>query len=160
MPRLLRDDQRDILAGFYLERFGIPREIFADFEMFAFSRQAFLFRRQPIEIKWPERAFVRCGLPFVRNVAGFLKPTTVFIQRFGKEARRNVLELDLETIASLCQGGEIELPSLFNRVDVPGYIIVKFKEHHIGTALALEGNRLLCRFPKAMRQALSRLTPR
>ncbi len=146
--------------GFYEESFGIPKEIFADFDMFAFSRQAFLFRRQPFEMKWPEGAFVRCGLPFVRNVAGFLKPTTVFIQRFGKEARRNVLELDLDIIASLCIEGEISLPTLSKRVDVPGYVIVKFKEHHMGAALALEGNRLLCRFPKVMRQALSRLTLR
>ena len=146
--------------GFYEERFEMPKEIFADFDMFAFSRQAFLFRRQPFEMKWPEGAFVRCGLPFVRNVAGFLKPTTVFIQRFGKEARRNVLELDLDTIASLCIEGEISLPTLSESVDIPGYVIVKFKEHHMGAALVLEGNRLLCRFPKAMRQALSRLTLR
>ncbi len=160
MPRLLRDDQRDILAGFFEERFEISRKIFQDFDMFAFSRQAFLFRRQPFEMKWPEGAFVRCGLPFVRNVAGFLKPTTVFIQRFGREARRNVLELDLETTANLCLEGEISLPTLSESVDVPGYVMVKFKEHHLGAALALEGNRLLCRFPKAMRQALSRLTAR
>ncbi len=159
MPRLLRERQRKLLLDFFSERFRFPRQVFDSFEMFAFSRQAFLVRRQARRIDWPQRAFVRCGLPFARNVAGFLKPTTVFVQRFGGHARKNVLPLNLETVTGLCRNGEISLPLLSKKVQVPGYVIVSMDRHFLGVALALEENRLMCRFPKAMKQALERIIP-
>jgi len=127
--------------------------------MYAFSRQAFLFRKQQEPVTWPEGSFVRCGLPFLRNVAGFLKPTTVFIQRFGHLARKNVVELCIEDLNELCTEGEIIMDNVTQDLELPGYVIIKLQKYFIGAGLLLEGNRLLCRFSKALRQALSRITP-
>ncbi len=131
---------------------------FNDFDVLAFSRQAFLFRRQKHQVKWPERTFVRCGLPFVRNVAGYLKPTTAFVQRFGHLARKNVLHLELKEVCELAQKGELTPLGPVKNVEVPGYVIIKTASQILGVALILDEKRLLNRFPKAMTQALSRLS--
>ncbi|NPA93870.1 MAG: hypothetical protein GXO58_00400 [Thermodesulfobacteria bacterium] len=158
MPRLLKTEQRHLLLEFFHERFGMDQGHFDPFDIFAFSRQAFLFRRQDKALDWPASSFVRCGLPFVRNVAGYLKPTTVFVQRFGNLATKNVLDMEMEQVGQLCSNGEIILSALPASLDT-GYVIIKMQQHYLGIGLLLEGNRLLCRFPKAMREAISRLTP-
>ncbi len=131
---------------------------FYDFDVLAFSRQAFLFRRQNHPVKWPERSFVRCGLPFVRNVAGYLKPTTAFVQRFGHLARKNVLRMELNEVCELATKGELMPPGPVKDIEAPGYVIIKTASQILGVALILDENRLLNRFPKAMTQALSRLS--
>ncbi len=147
-----------MLLDFLDERFGIGQTALEDFDILAFSRQAFLFRAQGQQMTWPEKAFVRCGLPFLRNVAGYLKPTTVFIQRFGYLATKNVLELNMAELTRLCHQGEILFPAPSNSTD-SGYVIIKMQNHFLGAGLLLDGSRLLCRFPKAMREAISRLNP-
>ncbi len=93
----------------------------------------------------------------MRLVAGYLKPTTVFLQRFGHLAWKNILHLDKAQIGRLCLEGEIDLglESIdAQEIETPGYIIIKTGEYILGAGLILDNSRILCRFPKAMRQAL------
>ncbi len=136
-------------------------EFFEPFYIYAFNRQAFLFRKQPEKILLPERSFVRCGLPFVRLVAGYLKPTTVFLQRFAETASRNIISLKWQDIITLCTVGEIVLSDDVleqSGIEAPGYVIINTLGYALGAGLLLDGSRLLCRFPKAMKQALPRIS--
>ncbi len=136
-------------------------DLFEPYLVFAFNRQAFLLRRQEEDLSLPERSFVRCGLPFVRLVAGYLKPTTVFLQRFGRHSSKNSLPLHWPDIRALCKEGEICLPGealLRWRLESPGYVIISAIGHILGAGLFLDENRLLCRFPKAVKQALKNIT--
>jgi len=95
----------------------------------------------------------------LRNVAGYLKPTTVFIQRFGHLAAKNVLNLTMEDTIRFCKEGELVVDPASKGLELPGYVMVKVEGHFLGAGLLLEKNRLLCRLPKAIRQALSKATP-
>ena len=163
MPELLSPEDRYRLLGFLEKRFGIEYEIFEPYLFFAFTRQAFLFRKQDEKVGFPERSFVRCGLPFMRLIAGYLKPTTVFLQRFGRFASKNILCLERDRIAELCGNGELILESSLTEshpLQAPGYVIIKIEDYVLGAALLMEDRRLLCRFPKAMRQALTCISAR
>ncbi len=138
----------------------MPPASFDLYAIFAYKRQAFLFRRQAEEIEFPG-SFVRCGLPFMRIVAGYLKPTTVFLQRFGGLATKNILSMEKEQVYEFCNKGQIDLnQSALGSAPInpPGYVIIKTSGHILGAGLLMEDFRLLCRFPKAMRQAFARLT--
>jgi len=145
--------------AFLEKRFGMDATGFSPWQIYAFRRQAFLFRRQQ-DGPWFQRdSFVRCGLPFMRIVAGFLKPTTVFIQRFGNRASRNCIDLSMKQIAELCTNGSLHISKITgeNRIiDAPGYVVIRTGGLDLGIGLIMEDERLLCRFPKSIRQALSR----
>ncbi len=68
------------------------------------------------------------------------------------------MELSEEDVCKLCSDGELILKRLPTSVELPGYVIIKLEGHLIGAGLLLEENRLVCRFPKAMRQAFAKLT--
>ena len=160
LPKLLKGPDRDDILIFLKNRFGIKPNAFSDFWIVAFSRQAFLFRKQHENFEWPKENFVRAGLPFIRIVAGYLKPTTVFVQRFGNLANQNTLTLNIQTIKELCKAGEINTREyLKDNVShlSNGYVIIKIKGYDtpIGVGLLLEHTRLLCRFPKAIRMHLT-----
>ncbi len=144
------------MLGFLDWRFGIKRENFTGYDIYAFSRQAFLFRAQGEDFTFPGGHFLRCGLPFVRNVAGHLKPTTHFIQRFGELAKKNIINFTTGDIIELCEKGELELDRWLKDIEEPGYVISKLDGHILGVNL-LVGNRLLCRLPKSLKEAMKRL---
>ncbi len=161
MPRSLGPAEKALLIHYIEDRFAIPPLALAPFEILTFSRQAFLMRRPPRAFEWQSPYFVRAGLPFLRDAAGFLKPTTCFIQRFGHLARKNRIELDRTRLAQLCTNGEITLDeeevsrrAKGEQVLSPtGYVIIDVAGHPLGCCLLVEGNRLLNRLPKSLRNA-------
>ena len=153
---MLRNEERELIHSFLDWRFGIKREHFTEYDIYAFSRQAFLFRTQREDFILPRGHFLRCGLPFMRNVAGYLKPTTYFIQRFGDLAHKNIITLGKEELIELCEKGELALDKNSKDIEGPGYVITKLDEHVLGVNLLIE-NRLLCRLPKALKEAIKRL---
>jgi len=146
--------------GYVNARFGIDGRYFDPYDILAFSRQTYLCRHHNWGLKWAENTFVRCGLPFLRLAAGYLKPTTVFIQRFGTLAERNFMDLSKQEISILCRNKEIKIQEEdknASRLNAPGYIIVRLRQHVVGVGLLMKGGRLLCRFPRAIREALSNI---
>ena len=156
MPKLLNPEERLILLSFLDERFGMSTDSFSDFEIAAFSRQAFLLRRQKKDYCFTEAHFVRCGLPFLRDVAGYLKPTTAFVQRFGHLARKNVLDLDFKSLFTLAKKGVIQRATSMGEAS-QGYVILKNGDLYFGIALLIQDEKIVSRFPKALKQALARL---
>jgi NOL1/NOP2/fmu family ribosome biogenesis protein len=158
LPELLRDERKTRLLGYLNARFGIDGKHFDAYDILAFSRQTYLFRRHEVGLRWAENTFVRCGLPFLRQVAGHLKPTTVFVQRFGILAERNLIDLSKQEISVFCRDKEIKIQEKgASLLEAPGYIIVRSSQHVVGVGLLLEEGRLLCRFPRAIREALSKI---
>ncbi len=87
-------------------------------------------------------------MPFLRRVAGYLKPTTEAAQRFGRLARKNILELQRDQMEVLCHQGEIP----WKRGEVEqGYVFLVVESWVWGCGLFLDPDRLLCRLPRAMK---------
>jgi NOL1/NOP2/fmu family ribosome biogenesis protein len=81
---------REAVLDFWAERYGVPRETFADHtfwekgagKVWAFAGEA----DDPSEVQ-------ALGLTFLRVRQEHWKPTTDAVQRFGRHATRNVVEL-------------------------------------------------------------------
>lgn len=129
----------------------MPATSLDSWQILTYSKQAFLFRTPPERFSYADPHFVRAGLPFLRNVAGFLKPTTCFVQRFGHLANRSVLDLSLHEIKQLVQRGELNIESR-QEIEAPGYVMIRIFGNSLGCSLLMDDNRLLCRFPKALKQ--------
>jgi len=149
-PRLVEPSVRAELLGYWSLRFGVPPAIFAPYELMASSRTVYLVRKSEHLEDIATLTVQQAGLPFIRKVAGHLKPTTVAVQRFGHLATRNVFDLE-DDLRSFVEEGELEV-ELDN--EEAGYIIVKSFSHIWGCGLFLPPGRLLCRFPKKIKSAL------
>lgn len=148
-PRWLnRDEQREIFT-YWKDRFGISRAVFNNYLLAASSRTIYLIKKSEHILRFSSIRIQNIGLPFIRDVAGYLKPTTWAVQRFGYLAQKNVISIDCKLLKALVNEGEIKYP-----LDISsGYVIIAVDSNIWGCALFLEPDRLLCRFPKALKRA-------
>jgi NOL1/NOP2/fmu family ribosome biogenesis protein len=83
------------------------------------------------------------GLRAFNQVQEFVKPTTRFIQVFGRLATKRVHSIDREQLEALLNG-EI-LPASSDEQD--GYIILSFRDQPIGLGLLIKG-RIRSQLPR------------
>ncbi len=150
---------KQIAVKYWEERFGIPPASFLPYEFHSSTRTIYIARqsRHCRVISSLNKDFM--GLPFLRQVTRFLKPTTVAAQRFGHLAKKNVIEIKRKPLLSLCKEGEIRWEK-GPTITGPGYVILNLaypeshtaalRRHFLGVSLFLEPGRLLCRLPKSM----------
>jgi hypothetical protein len=141
-PVLVPEPQRSNILGYFEARFGIPLATFADFYLLA--------RRKVYDIlpaSAPVATFARLkvhhtGLPVLRHIRQHLKPTTGALQRFGGQARRNVLDLSTDQMIALFHTTALSL-----HLDlVPGYVVLRHAGHILGCGLYTPG-RLRSQIP-------------
>jgi len=150
---LLRSDTREEIIGYWEERFGVPARTFDPYLLMASSRTVYLVRENPgLELLKTMR-IQNAGLPFIRKVAGYLKPTTFAVQRFGAWAGKCIANLSISDLSRLCRDGEIKLEKDFS----PGYVILRTDGDTWGCSLFLSPDRLLCRLPKNLRKAIMQM---
>ncbi len=152
---------RQIAIKYWEERFGIPPAAFIPYEFYSSTRTIYIARQSSHEEYVSRLKTDFRGLPFIRKVTKFLKPTTVAAQRFGHLAKKNVMDIDQAALLTLCREKELRLEE--SNATGPGYVILRLSEpsssntksgHYLGVALFLEPSRLLCRFPKSMAKGL------
>ncbi len=141
---------RETVLDFWAERFGVPRETFADHTFWERGRgKVWAFRGtapSPVAIQG-------LGITFLRTRQEHWKPTTDAVQRFGHTADRNVLRLDPEGARHFLAGEDraVEWDGDW------GYLIVTHelagREEPIGVGLYLHGE-LRSQIPKGRRREL------
>ncbi len=154
-------DKKQVIR-YWEERFGIPPAAFVPYDFYFSTRTAYIARKSSHNRVISDLKTDFIGLPFLRQVTKFLKPTTVAAQRFGFLAQKNVISLDKDSLLSLCQQGEIAWNS-GQETTSSGFVILKIvwpdspllsTGAYLGVSLFLEPNRLLCRLPKSMTKGL------
>lgn len=111
---------RDRLFSYVEDRFGISRTHFADYLLLHKERSWFLLRDTPFIPSVARLKASQAGLRAFQEVGRFVKPTTRFIQGFGRFAGNAVLHIDLSQLQALLRGEKIP-------VDLPidnGYVIL------------------------------------
>ena len=97
---------REAVLDFWEGRFGVPRETFDDYTFWEKGAgKVWVFRGEvpsPIEIE-------ALGMTFLRTRQEHWKPTTNAVQRFGRQATRNVVELDREQARAFASGEDQDL---------------------------------------------------
>jgi NOL1/NOP2/fmu family ribosome biogenesis protein len=135
-------DQEKVL-NYFEYRFGIPRQLFEDFSFYSASKgRVYIGPKNLIEKPKP----VTGGI-LVARISRHIKPTTNFFQFFGKNATKNMIELNKEHTISLIQGENLDLN--YNEVQDAsnGYVLITYLDFPIGCGL-LKDNHLRNMIPR------------
>lgn len=135
-PEYVEEIDRKPLLGYLEERFGIPCRLFDEFLLFKTSRSWHLLSRSAHIGQAARLKAVQAGLKVFDQVGGFIKPTTRFVQVFGRYAGKAVVEIDKLGLQRLLSGGRI--PAEPGCSD--GYVILSLKGYGvIGLGLLIRG---------------------
>ena len=123
-------DRKDIL-NHLKERYGIPEEVFQEYGFLVKGRKIWVYKKG----MWiPKGKLESVGMVALR-IGKELKPTTNFIQLFGKYASKNVVEIKSEEdMKRFVNGKDIHLG-----IPGRGYVFVKYKEDVLGCGFLRDG---------------------
>jgi len=125
---LAKEDDRLYLLTYIENRFGIPKALFDDYLLFS-TKKSWLLIKRSLQIETASRLKVsKVGLRAFRRIGSFVKPTTRFIQTFGRFASKAKLQINMTQLQTLLGGGEIPVDLKLDN----GYVV-----------LAIGANRVL-----------------
>jgi len=136
MKKKLNNKEKKEIFSYVYERFGIQENVFKEMGFFKTQKAIYVATRTCISsplFNYTETA----GLAFLR-FNKVLKPTTNFLQLFGKHIKKNFIALDKDDAERFIRGEDLEVGE--KRDLNPGYVMVKYKEHTLGCANFKEGN--------------------
>ena len=117
------------------DAYGIPPEIFSDYEFLEKPERIFITSRASLSINLRNLSIEGLGLSFAR-ISGSIKLTTNAIQLFGRHATKNILDLDNENALKYIRGLDLSgLPAK----DIFGYVIVRSGKDYLGSGLYKDG---------------------
>lgn len=145
-PKWLSQTEQEKILCFWNDRFGVSPRMFCNYLLAASTRTVYLISKSYHLTDMASIKINTAGIPFIRNVAGYLKPTTWAVQRFGSMATRHVVTLTDRQLYSMIQEGEIQIECKHEQ----GYVIIKNQDKIWGCSLFLKPDRLLCRLPKVI----------
>ncbi len=146
-PRKVEQEERQKVLSYLEERFGIPQDTFENYFMLKGVSNYWLFPETELLPKLQFFQIQTVGLLFLRKVSKYLKPTSVFLQRFGYLATKNIITLTQEELGILKEKGKFfkELPI------EPGYVILKDKNWILGCGLYVNGKLISHLEPKVLK---------
>lgn len=143
--KVSHEERREVLQ--YLEdRFGIEAFYFEDYEILKGVSNFWLFPKTIYLEKLRNLQVQTVGLLFLRKVSKYLKPTSVFLQRFGYLAKKNIVCLSEEMLSILREKNKVEIELPLS----PGYVILKNNHWILGCGLYLPGKLFSYLEPKLL----------
>jgi len=125
-------------------RFGIPKTFFDDYLLFE-RKKSWVIIKNATQIAWASQLKVsKVGLKAFQRVGNFVKPTTRFIQTFGRFASKGKLQMNMEQLHSLLTGGEIPVDLKLDN----GYVILSTEEDRVIGLGFLINSKIRSQLPK------------
>ena len=126
MLKKLDEVKKNVLLEYCLERFGINSDIWEGYNWYSGSKnKIYLANTLELERIIPESK----GLCIFR-LDKSPKPTTNFLQLFGRYITRNYVELDNENTTKYCRGEDLILEN--NKSIIPGFLLMTNKNRFLG----------------------------
>ena len=97
---------REEVVDWWVDRFGVPREAFDGFSFWEKGKGKIWVLHGDVDSPLRIEAL---GMTFLRTRQEHWKPTTNAVQRFGRQATRNVVELDREQARTFARGEDQDL---------------------------------------------------
>jgi NOL1/NOP2/fmu family ribosome biogenesis protein len=132
---LAKEDERLGLLSYMYDRFGIKRDVFDDYLLFSKKRTFWFLRNSPFISEVSHLKVKRLGIKSFQEVGSFIKPTTRFIQYFGKHATKAIFEIDEKQLKRLLMGEY--LPFSYELEN--GYVILSLMGEVLGLGLLIKG---------------------
>ena len=146
MPKFKIID-KDEIASYFEREFGIERKTFENYVFLSSGKKIWMVEKESwekIKDELEEMNVQSIGIAIAR-MGRVIKPTSNFLQIFGKYAKRKIVELDEKEALDYIKGLDIK-----KDCKEKGYVIVKFGEDVLGCGLAKEG-WIKNQIPKARR---------
>ena len=118
------NDSRLAVTTYLLERFGIPPAILDEYHLFERKRGWFILGKSEQVKNGAHLKVSKVGLRAFRKVGQFIKPTTRFIQAFGRFATKAIFRMDMAQFKTLVQKGEIPVDLSLEK----GYVILTLED--------------------------------
>ena len=118
------NESRQTLATYLQERFGIPSELFDEYYLFEGKKGWFILKKSDQVKNGTHLKVSKVGLRAFRKVGHFIKPTTRFIQAFGRYATKAIFPMDLRQLKTLIKTGEIHVDLALEK----GYVILTLED--------------------------------
>lgn len=134
-PDEVTKEEREEIFKYLDERFGISPIYFQNYLILKGATNYWLFPKTPLFPQLKGLIPEVVGLLFLRRVSHYLKPTSSFIQRFGRYATKNIVTLTKEELSVFREKNSLEI----NLELTPGYVVVKDENWIIGCGLYLPG---------------------
>ena len=129
--------------------YGIPKSFFENYGLTIRGKKLWIYEKtlEDFERFWVSKGLVAFRISKIGDNI-ILKPTTNFIQLFGKEFKKKIYELDnWEEVKLFVDGKDLEVNENCN---LKGYVVVKYEEHYLGCG-RIEGKTLRNLVPKDRR---------
>lgn len=138
------EDDRHNIFSYIEDRFGIPEALFDDYLLFSTKRSWFLMKRS-LHIETASHLKVsKIGLRAFQRVGSFVKPTTRFIQTFGRFASKATIQINMTQLETLLEGGEIPVDLKLDN----GYVILSTEEDRVLGLGFLINRKIRSQLPK------------
>jgi NOL1/NOP2/fmu family ribosome biogenesis protein len=128
----------------YLEdRFGIAQTAFDHYLFFTRRKGWWILKKNSSLAKISRLKVSQVGMRAFQQVGRYIKPTTRFVQIFGKLATKAVVRLDAYRLQSIVKGEPMSMDLRLEN----GYIILFYEDHPLGVGLYIDGG-ILAQLPK------------
>jgi len=124
---LAGNESRLAVSNYLLERFGIPLKTLDGYCLFERKKGWFILGKSEQVKNGAHLKISKVGLRAFRKVGHFIKPTTRFIQAFGRYATKGVFHMDTLQFRTLVQTGEIPVDLAMEK----GYVILSLEDNVI-----------------------------
>jgi NOL1/NOP2/fmu family ribosome biogenesis protein len=124
---LAGNESRQTLSTYLLERFGIPSEILDGYYLFERKKGWFILKKSEQVKNGADLKVSKVGLRAFRKVGHFIKPTTRFIQAFGRYATKAIFRLNMPQFETLVRTGEIPVDLALDK----GYVVLSMEDNVI-----------------------------
>ncbi len=121
------NESRKTVSTYLLERFGIPSEVLDGYYLFERKKGWFILGKSEQVKNGTCLKVSKVGLRAFRKVGHFIKPTTRFIQAFGRYATKGVFRMDMRQLKTLITTGEIPVDLGLEK----GYVILSLEDNVI-----------------------------
>ena len=134
------------MLAYMEDRFGIPERLFNDYLLLKQEKAWWLLKKSRNISDAATLKVSLTGLRAFSQVGRFIKPSTRFIQLFGKEAKRATVEISTEELSLLLKG-----QALSKALDMEkGYVILCLERDFVLGLGFWDGHELRSQLPKKL----------
>ena len=126
MLKILEKEKKQIILDYCIERFGIDSEIWKEYCWYSGSKnKIYLANTLDLERIIPESKGI-CIFRLDKSP----KPTTNFLQLFGKYITKNYVEINNDNTIKYCRGEDLILEN--STAIIPGFVLINNNKRFLG----------------------------
>tara|TARA_B100000579_G_scaffold67004_1_gene50111 strand:- start:2152 stop:2607 length:456 start_codon:yes stop_codon:yes gene_type:complete len=126
---LLKKEKKEMLIEYCVERFGISKVIFENYQLYEGSKNKIYLIKELLKLRFIPESSGLCIFRFDKTP----KPTTNFLQLFSADISKNVLDIGEKDLINYCKGNDLQVHSGSNKIE-PGFIAIRYNNSIVGCA--------------------------